>query len=465
MTLVPKEPNAVSMDRFRPLAMINCSFKIFAKCATNKFGPVCNDLISPNQTAFIKGRFIMESIVSAHEIVHSVASNKLPGFVFKLDYEKAYDMISREFLLRTLRMRGFGPKWMYKLESLLHRGSVGVRINDTNSDFFIADKGVRQGDPVSPLLFNLVADVFTRMLKKAANNNLIAGVFPPSNPAGVISMQYADDTLLFLDDNINHARNLKWLLSCFEHLSGMRINFHKCDLVPINIDRDVATGFAQTLGCKLSSFPIKYLGAPLHHNKIRREDLQPMVDKIINRAAGWRGRLLSFGKRLVLVQACLASIPSYLMGFIKFPKWAINLINSQLAHCFWDDYEGHHKYHLSSWGSLTMRKEYGGFGITDLADMNLCLLASWVSRYYTDNGKIWKNIIDAKYNTQDPNLFACSSTGASPFWKGVLWAAKASKVGFSWNIGNGKKARFWEDHWFGSAPLATQYWELYNLAN
>ena len=75
----------------------------------------------------------------------------------------------------------------------------------------------------------------------------------------------------------------------------MRINFHKCDLVPINIDRGEDLVFAQTLGCKISAYPIKYLGAPLHFSKIRKEDVQPTVDKIIKKAAGWRGRLLSFG--------------------------------------------------------------------------------------------------------------------------------------------------------------------------
>ena len=69
--------------------------------------------------------------MAAHEVVHAVASNKKSGFCFKLDYEKAYDMISSEFLLKMLRKRGFGPIWMYKLESLLCNGSMGVRINDT----------------------------------------------------------------------------------------------------------------------------------------------------------------------------------------------------------------------------------------------------------------------------------------------------------------------------------------------
>ena len=112
-----------------------------------------------------------------------------------------------------------------------------------------------------------------------------------------------------------------------------------------------------------------------------------------------------------------------------------------------------------------MRKEFGGFGITNIGDMNLALLASSISRYYNSDGKIWKNIIDTKYNPQNSNIFACFAAGASPFWKGVLWAAQAAKIGFSGKVGNGKRARFWEDHWFGNATLATQYWDVYNLAN
>ena len=111
------------------------------------------------------------------------------------------------------------------------------------------------------------------LLVKASRNNILEGLFPSSNPVGIITMQYADETLLFRSNNSPHARHLKWLLSCFAQLSGMRINFHKCDLVPININGDDAKIFAQILGCKLSEFPIKYLGAPLHHRKLKKSEL------------------------------------------------------------------------------------------------------------------------------------------------------------------------------------------------
>jgi hypothetical protein len=96
---------------------------------------VSEKLISPKQTTFIKGRYIIESVVSSHEVIHDAVHWGQSGFIFKLDYEKAYDRVDRDFLLRVMRMRGFSPRWMSIIEGLLHKGSVGVRINDCNSHF------------------------------------------------------------------------------------------------------------------------------------------------------------------------------------------------------------------------------------------------------------------------------------------------------------------------------------------
>jgi hypothetical protein len=87
---------------------------------------------------------------------------------------------------------------------------------------------------------------------------------------GIISMQYADDTLLFLENRLLSSINLKWILACFERMSGMRINFYKCDLVPINVMESDAQLIAQSLSCKMGDFPLKYLGVPLHHSKLKK---------------------------------------------------------------------------------------------------------------------------------------------------------------------------------------------------
>jgi hypothetical protein len=363
ITLIPKEPDAREMRKFRPISLGNCSLKIISKAITNRISPIGDRIIASNQTAFIKGRFILESVVAAQELIHAAHVSGVGALVLKLDYEKAYDRVSWSFLEEMLASRGFGPRIRRWIQSFLVGGSSCVRINDTNGPYFKASRGLKQGDPCSPILFNLVADVFTKMLSKAAFAGLIRGLLPQVVPGGVISLQYADDTILFLENDERMARNLKWFLSYFEQMSGMKINFHKSDLMTINIGHEEANAFAQIFCCKIGAFPFKYLGVPLHFSKLRKKDLQPVVDKTLKRFSGWRGKLLNLQSRLILLKACIASIPMYLLAVIKFPKWALKIINSQMAHFLWSDEDGNKKYHLANWDLVSMKQEFGGLGI------------------------------------------------------------------------------------------------------
>lgn len=141
----------------------------------------------------------------------------------------------------------------------------------------------------------------------------------------------------------------------------MRINFHKIDLMTINMNPSASREFALIFCCKLGSFPFKYLGVPLHYSKLRKEDLQPIVDKVIKRISGWKGRFLSYGGKLVLLKSCISSIPTYLLSFLKFPKWAIHAISSQMSHFFWGNYDDQHKYHLANWGLISPNKNLVGW--------------------------------------------------------------------------------------------------------
>jgi hypothetical protein len=110
--------------------------------------------------------------------------------------------------------------------------------------------------------------------------------------------------------------------------------------------------YSRIFYCKVESFPFKYMGFPLRYKKLRREDIQAIVDKVVNRISGWKRILLSYGARVVLLRACLSSIPIYLMSLIKFSKWDIEIINSQMTNFFLDDQKDKYKYHLSNWYSL-----------------------------------------------------------------------------------------------------------------
>jgi hypothetical protein len=182
-----------------------------------------------------------------------------------------------------------------------------------------------------------------------------------------------------------HIKNRKVVISLFEHVFDMRINFHKNELIPLNVEEGVAHNIAHMLNCPMGSLPFKYLGVPIHFKKLKREDVQPLVDRLVKSIAGWRERLLAYSNRLVLIKSCLASVLVYLLSFIKFLKWAIRLIESNMTHCLWNNNEECHKYHLANCQLVSLKKEYG---VPNIKELNLCLLGSWVKRNAIDKEKI-----------------------------------------------------------------------------
>jgi hypothetical protein len=197
-------------------------------------------MIAKEQSAFIRRRYILESVVIAHEVIHSVHKAKELGVVIKLDYEKAYDRVNIDFLLEILRLRGFGEKILGWIKSLVLGGSVSVLANGEEINPFKTGKGLRQGDPLSPFLFNFVGDVLTRMLAKASQKGLISGLLGGFRPGGIVALQYTDDTLLFSSTEYDALRNLKRILMLFQRVSGMRVNFYKSECIPLNVDEEVS---------------------------------------------------------------------------------------------------------------------------------------------------------------------------------------------------------------------------------
>jgi hypothetical protein len=155
ITVIPQEKDARTMNKFRPISLLNFCYKIFTRVLTNRLGKVIDKLIASNQTTFIKGRYILESVVIAHEVLHSVHQARKQSLVLKVDYEKAYDKVNWLFLMEILEKRGIGGKWLEWIRRIIFRGYVGLTINNVEGEFFQTGKGLRQGDPLSPLAFYL----------------------------------------------------------------------------------------------------------------------------------------------------------------------------------------------------------------------------------------------------------------------------------------------------------------------
>jgi hypothetical protein len=145
ITLLPKKNDATSIKQFRPICLLNVCFKFFTKVAVKRLNGIAGKLIGQSQTAFIPGQNIMEGVVMLHETIHEVHRKKMNGVILKLDFEKAYDKVNWRFLQQTLRMKGFSPKWCHWIDQFVHKGSVGIKVNDEMGRYFQTKKRFKTG--------------------------------------------------------------------------------------------------------------------------------------------------------------------------------------------------------------------------------------------------------------------------------------------------------------------------------
>ena len=138
--MLPKIKEAEWIQQFRPICLLNVSFKIFTKVAMNRLNSVADHVVRPSQTAFMQGRNILDGVVILHETVHEMHRKNLSGVVFKIDFEKAYDKVKWSFLQQALRMKGFSKKWCQWIQNFVTGGSVAIKVNDDAGHYFQTEK-------------------------------------------------------------------------------------------------------------------------------------------------------------------------------------------------------------------------------------------------------------------------------------------------------------------------------------
>jgi hypothetical protein len=199
LSLIPKVLGADLIKQYRPIALINVLFKFISKAVATRLSPVPHKIIAPSQTAFIKGRLLLDGALSLHEIIHELKSRKTKAVLLKLDFEKAYDRVHWKFLREVLIRKGFESGFIHRIMQLVSGGQTTIAINGEVGPYFSNKRGVQQGDPISPLLFDLVVDALSLILKKASAAGHIKGVISHLLPGGVTHLEYADDSIILLE--------------------------------------------------------------------------------------------------------------------------------------------------------------------------------------------------------------------------------------------------------------------------
>jgi hypothetical protein len=259
--------------------------------------------------------------------------------------------------------------------------SASVLVNGCPTDEFRFERGLRQGDPLSPFLFLLAAEGLNILMSAMVSN----GSFTPytvdaQNSVAISHLQFADDTLLVGVKSWANVRALRAVLILFERISGLKVNFHKSMLFGVNVNDSWLHEAASVMRCKHGCLPFTYLGLPIGGNPRRIQFWLPLIEKIRKRLSGWKCKNLSIGGRLILLKSVLSSIPVYFLSFFKAPSGIISFLESIFCHFLWGGCEENKKISWIKWDTICAHRERGGLGVRRVKDFNYALLGKWVWR-------------------------------------------------------------------------------------
>jgi hypothetical protein len=322
ITLVPKTSNPETVNDFRPISLLNISLKLFTKILADN---VILKLIHCNQYGFIRSRSIQDCLAWSFEYIHQCHHSRREAIILKLDFEKAFDTVEHSTILLMLQHLGFPDRWISWIHCILSSGSSAVLLNSASGKFFKCKRDVRQGDPLSPLLFVIAAELLQYLVNRASTLALLKAPIPCENGEFPI-VQYADNTFLILQADARLLFFLKALLNSFETASGLRVNYNKSQILPINVGHDRLQHLANTFGCQVGSLPFTYLGLPMGTTKPCIEDLTPIMDRVERRLLACSTWLSYSG---------IMPIVTYTLCTIKVPKGFIENIDRARKQCLW----------------------------------------------------------------------------------------------------------------------------------
>ncbi|XP_019451698.1 PREDICTED: uncharacterized protein LOC109353792 [Lupinus angustifolius] len=393
--LFPKTPGADRIEEFRPIALANFQFKIITKVIADRLARI----ISPQQKGFIKDRKIHDCICIASEAINLLDHKTFGGnLAIKLDIKKAFDTMDWIFLLDTLKAFGFNQVFIHWIEVILKSAMLSININGRSVGFFQCKRGVRQGDPLSPLLFCIAEDALSRGISNLVREGKISTISGPKGLQTPSHILYADDIFLFCKGKKAELVELKKLIKDYAEASGQHVN-SKCTFYTASSSPRRIASLVSYLGFSVGSLPVQYLGIPLFKGRPKKIHLQPIADRILAKLATWKGSTLSMTGRVELVRSIIQSMLVYSFKIYKWPGNLLKLVDKGMRNFIW-------------YGDIGVRKQR--FGSTTFA----------AHRQFKSS--IWTRIKDNWIEVVENSI---------------------------WLVGDDTKINFWTDNWTGTTMV------------
>ncbi|KAK8984569.1 hypothetical protein V6N11_047790 [Hibiscus sabdariffa] len=257
---------------------------------------------------------------------------------------------------------------------------ITVLVNGSPTERFKISKGLRQGCPLSTLLFNIVGELLNLMLLKAVSIGLFEGfeVGQGDSTVSISHLQFADDLIIFYGNSESHILNVKRVLRVFKLASGLKLNMKKCRLFGINVDEEFLSSMAARISCQVGNFPSDYLGFHLGAKRNSIALWEPLVAKFSARLTSWKSLTLSFGGSIALIKSILSSLPLYFLAMFRMPSAILHRLNSIMGRFLWGGNEDKRRIHWIKWERICNPVAVGGLGIPNIDSTNKAFLDKWI---------------------------------------------------------------------------------------
>ncbi|CAN1182863.1 LINE-1 retrotransposable element ORF2 protein [Linum perenne] len=341
LALIPKKFNAADMKDCKPISCCNVMYKVISKVLANRLSKVLPSLISPAQTAFIKGRNIGYGILLAHELLKGYNRSGIsPRCGMKIDLMKAFDSIEWEFVFETLKSMNFLDQFVDWIAECFHASMLSVNVNGTSMGYFPAKRGLRQGDPISPYLFVISMEVLSCLFDHSVASKRYH-LHPQCKGVSLTHLSFADDLLVFSKANREVIEEVTVILNKFHQLSGLIFNLDKSYIYTAGVDREVEDDLVATSGFCKGALPFRYLGVPLTAGKLKKCDCKALIDRITSRVTDWKAKHLSYAGKRQLIETVIGGTMQYWMSHFVLPSGLIKDVERLCNDFLWGRTESH----------------------------------------------------------------------------------------------------------------------------
>ncbi|VFQ65925.1 unnamed protein product [Cuscuta campestris] len=341
---------------------------------------------------------VEKQILLVEEMVHKIDTKVRGGnIIVKIDMAKAFDNLEWQYLQGVLNKLGFSTHAQNLLMANLKSTFLSILINGSPKGYFQMKRGVKQGDPLSPLLFIIAGEGLSRALNLSMKSSYITN-YNTGRDMMISHLAFADDIIIFCNGECKNIYKLKHILNMYMEASGQQINYEKSKFYCGNkLGRLAISKIEGILGMKHDKLPFKYLGAPICKGKLKKTDCGELFKHFNKYIDSWYSKTLNQSGRLILIKHVLSSIPLHLIAAHTLPKSVITKLHSMMANFFWGTSSGNNKYHWTKWEDICKPKEEGGLGVRDIRDIQdaYSIKMWWNFRFHNNK---WAQFMRKKYS-------------------------------------------------------------------